>query len=178
MAEAAMAQVGLDEVRFVVAHQPWQKMDTRDVSSPAVRAEMTRALIDGHGAFSVDDREIRRGGLTYTIDTLEEVRASEGPDTEIFLILGADTAKGLDTWHRIDDVLALSTLVIVNRDSQTTEVSPLVAASQHVAITMVRVDASSTSIREAVSRGDEVVSMTLPSVVEIISSHHLYKDAV
>ena len=118
-AVAAQTQVGLDDVVLMVANEPWQKVGDRQVTSAQVRWEMTEALVEEISGLRADDREIRRGGPTFTVDTLEEIHA-EHPDSEIFLIVGADTAGRLETWHRASDVVRLSTIVIVNRDNSTT----------------------------------------------------------
>ena len=114
-AEAVRTQLGLDQVLFLVANDPWQKSDARAVSPADVRLKMVHSLIDGRPGLGVDDREIRRGGPTFTADTLEEIHA-ESPSTDVFLIVGADTASRMHTWHRPDVVARLTTLVDVNRN--------------------------------------------------------------
>jgi len=64
MADAAMSQLSLDEVRFVVAHEPWQKVGERVVTDSAIRLAMTEALVNGRPGLSVADQESRRQGLT------------------------------------------------------------------------------------------------------------------
>jgi nicotinate-nucleotide adenylyltransferase len=86
--------VGLEEILFVVANNPWQKSAQRAVSSAAVRRDMVEHLVAGHAGFMVDDREIRRGGPSYTDDTLEEIH-SERPDVDLYLILGQDSAAAI-----------------------------------------------------------------------------------
>jgi nicotinate-nucleotide adenylyltransferase len=120
-----------------------------------------------------DDREIRRGGPTFTVDTLEEI-LSDQPDTEIFLIVGADTAERLETWHRASDVVGLSTIVIVNRDETTNTAPGFLRDARVLKVTMNPVDVSSSSIREAVARGESIDSTTSSSVVTIIRDHSLY----
>jgi nicotinate-nucleotide adenylyltransferase len=134
---------------------------------------MTDALVQGTSGLRADDREIRRGGPTYTVDTLEEI-LSEQPDTEIFLIVGADTAKRLETWHRATDVVGLSTIVIVNRDETTNTAPGFLRDARVLNVTMNPVDVSSSSIREAVARGESIDSTTSSSVITIIRDHSLY----
>ena len=174
MADAAMSQLSLDEVRFVVAHEPWQKMGDRVVTDSAIRLSMAAALVEGHPGLSADDQEIRRQGLTYTVDTLEAMNA-ENPADEIFLIVGADTAERIHTWHRLPDVLRLSTLVIVNRSSDIVAVPSAVQGARHEVITMEPVDVSSSDIRAAVATDASIDTMTSPAVQAIIAQHHLYE---
>jgi nicotinate-nucleotide adenylyltransferase len=172
-AVAAQTQVGLDELVLMVANEPWQKVGDRQVTPAAVRLEMTEALVKEISGLQADDREIRRGGPTFTVDTLEEIIAEE-PDTEIFLIVGADTAKRLETWHRASDVVRLSTIVIVNRDDSTSTAPGFLRDAQVVNVSMNPVDVSSSAIREAVARGESIDSATSSAVVSIIRAPALY----
>ncbi len=71
---------------------------------------MTLAAVDGVDGFRADDREVRRDGWTYTIDTMEEFSGDD-----LFLILGADAAAGLRTWHRAEEVIARAEVAVVPR---------------------------------------------------------------
>ena len=166
-----LTEVGLDHVDFLVANDPWQKSDGRAVTPAPIRRQMVEALVDGHRGLGVDDREIRRGGPTYTADTLEEIHR-EHPDTEVFLIVGADTAERMSTWHRPEVVRSLSTLVIVNRNGQLS--SSHTDSAIHVSMTPV--DASSTAIRARVAVGESVSHLTTESVIRIIDEHGLYRS--
>jgi nicotinate-nucleotide adenylyltransferase len=172
-AVAVQTQVALDELVLMVANEPWQKVGDRQVTPAQVRFEMTEALVDGISGLRADDREIRRGGPTYTVDTLEEIIA-EHPDTEIFLIVGADTASRLETWHRASDVVRLSTIVIVNRDDVTNAASGFLHDARVQNVNMTPVDVSSSAIREAVAHGEAIVSATSSSVASIIRDRSLY----
>ena len=172
-AVAVQTQVALDELVLMVANEPWQKVGDRQVTPAQVRFEMTEALVDGISGLRADDREIRRGGPTFTVDTLEEIIA-EHPDTEIFLIVGADTASRLETWHRASDVVRLSTIVIVNRDDVTNTARGFLHDARVVNVSMNPVDVSSSAIREAVAHGEAIVSATSSSVASIIRDRSLY----
>ncbi len=170
---AVQTQVGLDEIVLMVANEPWQKVGDRQVTAAQVRWDMTDALVQGISGLRADDREIRRGGPTFTVDTLEEILA-EQPNTEIFLIVGADTAERLETWHRASDVVGLSTIVIVNRDNSTNTAPGFLRDARVVNVSMNPVEVSSSAIREAVARGESVVASTSSSVASIIRDHSLY----
>ena len=170
---AVQTQVALDELVLMVANEPWQKVGDRLVTPAQVRFEMTNALVEGISGLRADDREIRRGGPTFTVDTLEEILA-EHPDTEIFLIVGADTANRLETWHRASDVVRLSTIVIVNRDNSTNAATGFLRDARVVNVTMTPVDVSSSAIREAVAHGESIDSLTSSSVASIVRDRSLY----
>lgn len=108
--EAAYRELGLDVVTFMPAGSPWQKAE-RDVTAALHRWEMTVLATDGIDYFAADDREVRRPGWTYTIETLESLDDGD----EVVLIVGADTAAGLHTWHRAEDVMSRVTLAVIPR---------------------------------------------------------------
>ncbi|NND13153.1 MAG: nicotinate (nicotinamide) nucleotide adenylyltransferase [Acidimicrobiia bacterium] len=111
--ELAARQLDLDVVTFLPAGEPWQKAD-RNITPAAARWEMVTRSIGGVAYFEADDREIRREGPSYTIDTLEEFA-----DDDVVLILGADAAAGLPTWHRSEEILERVSLAVLPRPGTT-----------------------------------------------------------
>ena len=175
-ASAAKAQVGLDEVWFVVAHDPWQKSSMRTVTPAPTRLALVQAAIDGCDGFVADDREIRRGGPTYTADTLAEI-CDQHRDVELFLIVGQDTAQLIgSTWHHPEDVFALSTLIVVTRRGDSFDSSRV--PSQSIMVEMTPVDVSSSDIRNAVREERSIDSFTTPGVRALIESLGLYRGAL
>ena len=108
--EAARATLDLDVVTFITAGDPYQKHGI-PMSTPEHRWNMTELGIEGVEYFEADAREVERPGPSYMIDTLESFDASE----EITLILGADAAAGLPTWHRWEDVVERTTVAVISR---------------------------------------------------------------
>jgi nicotinate-nucleotide adenylyltransferase len=104
----------LDVVLLVVANAPWQKVDERDVSPAADRLAMVAAAVEGVDRLELCDLEVRRGGLTYTADTLAALE-QDHPGVEMHLILGADAANGFTTWERYNEVAQMARLVVVDR---------------------------------------------------------------
>jgi len=104
----------LDKVLFVVAHVPWQKVGTREITPSDVRLAMVDACLETLDGLEASSIEIDRGGNSYTVDTIESIRAAE-PDAELYLIVGSDVAPTLTTWHRYDDVRKQVRLAIVDR---------------------------------------------------------------
>ena len=164
-------------VSFVVANDPWQKSDQRVITPAEIRLEMTRALVKDEKEISVDDREVRRGGPTYTVDTLRELH-DENSQRELFLIVGADTASRIHTWHRSHDLISLSTLIIVNRPGISIDLAPEVAGWNHLVVSMEPVEVSSTAIRSAVARGESISDMTTDGVAAVIRARGLYHEVV
>ena len=170
-AKAVLEALFLDRVLLMVANEPWQKVGHRPLSAPEDRLAMTIAAVEGTDGLETSDLEIRRGGPTYTIDSLEELRLSN-PETELFLILGADAAAGLDSWHRSSELPALATLVIVERDGETRAEAPPEWSIRHV--TMPRVDISSTQLRSFAASGKRLSPFVPESVIAEIESRGLY----
>lgn len=106
------AALGLGEVRLIPAGLPPHR------AAPAAPAElrwrMLAAAVAGKSGLVPDNRELRRAGPSYTVDTLVELRAELG-DRPLCLILGADAFAGLPTWHRYRDLLTLAHVVVVHR---------------------------------------------------------------
>lgn len=102
----------LAEVRFMPAGAPPHKHSTH--ASGELRIAMAKAAIAGQAAFVVDDREVRRTGISYSFDTVKELRA-EYPDRSLCLLLGMDAFLGLPDWHRWRELLELAHIVVVHR---------------------------------------------------------------
>ncbi len=148
VAECARVELGLDEVRLLVAGDPYQKSTT---SSPAERVAMTRAAVAGDDHLTVDARELARSGPTYTADTLQALTAEE-PGTAWFFVLGEDAAAGLATWHRIEEAFALATFVVVTRPGDAApDVAVLPSSPVHLEIPQLEV--SSTQLRQRYAAG-------------------------
>ena len=104
----------LTELRFMPTGSPAPAHRDALLASPELRLRMVRAAVEGQPAFSVDDREIRRSGVSYSVDTLTELRA-EFPDRSLCLLLGMDAFLGLPNWHRWRELFDLAHVVVAHR---------------------------------------------------------------
>ncbi|HEU4516418.1 MAG TPA: nicotinate-nucleotide adenylyltransferase [Steroidobacteraceae bacterium] len=104
--------LGLDKVAFIPAGDPPHR--AAPLADAATRLEMVRAAVGDDPRFIVDDRELRRGGPSYTILTLEEMRAERGVQP-LVLILGMDAFAGIDRWHRAGEIASLAHIVVAQR---------------------------------------------------------------
>jgi nicotinate-nucleotide adenylyltransferase len=161
----------LDRVLLVVAHDPWQKSATRAVSSAADRLAMVQAAVDGLDGVEASDLEVRRGGPSYTVDTLREL-AELDPSGERFLVLGSDAAGGLLSWERAEELPALATLVLVDRPGIPCPPPPTGWTLRRVEIP--RVEVSSTDLRARVVDGRPLDFLVPPAVVTCIHDRRLY----
>lgn len=98
LARAALEHLALDELRFLPTGRSWQKKPAG--ASVQHRIDMLRLALAGLPRTTIDERETRRHGATYTIDTLLEMRAESGPQPAFILIMGSDQLRNLSTWHR------------------------------------------------------------------------------
>jgi nicotinate-nucleotide adenylyltransferase len=169
VAECALVELGLDEVRLLVAGQPWMKAA---VSDAADRAALVEAAVADAPGLVCDAREVGRPGPTYTADTLAELRA-EDPDAEYFFVLGEDAATALPEWERIADAFALATFVVVTRPgNEPPDESVLPGPIIHLEIPQLYV--SSTDLRDRFARGGATRWLVPPSVDAEVRRRGLY----
>ena len=162
--------LGLDHVLLVVANVPWQKAGTRTISAARDRFDMVAAAVSGVDGVSASDLEIRRGGESYSVDTMTELRA-EDPDGERFLILGSDAAAGLHTWERAEELAGLCRIVVVDRPGGATSV-PDGFPVDH--ITVPRLEVSSTDLRSRASEGRSLRFLVPDGVISLLLERRLY----
>jgi nicotinate-nucleotide adenylyltransferase len=172
MASDVRHALGLDVVLMVPAGEPWQKVGTVPVSPARDRRDMLATAIAGVEGLEVCELEVRRRGPTYTVDTLQELRAAE-PDAELFLVLGADAAAGLGTWHRGDELADLCRIVVVDRPGAPGPVPPGVEVTR---VEAPRLDISSTELRRRHLEGRSLRFLVPDGVVSLIEERGLYAE--
>ncbi len=162
---------GLDEVIFVPTGEPWQKSE-RQVSPAEDRYLMTVIATASNPRFSVSRVDVDRGGPTYTIDTLRDLRRQR-PDAELFFITGADALAQIVSWRDNEQLFELAHFVGVTRPG-------FHRAGAHLPegrVSLVEVPAlaiSSTDCRERVARGMPVWYLVPDGVVQYIEKRGLY----
>ncbi len=170
-ASEVQSQFALDEVIFVPTGQPWQKSD-RVVSAAEDRYLMTVIATASNPRFSVSRVDVDRRGVTYTVDTLRDLRGKY-PDADLFFITGADALQQILSWHRVDELFTLAHFVGVTRPGYQLEDTHLPNGS----VSLVEVPAlaiSSTDCRDRVARGEPVWYLVPDGVVQYISKRALY----
>jgi len=177
-AGAAMECAQLDRVLFIPSAQPPHRAAA--VASAAQRLEMCRLAVDSHRGFEVSDLEVRRGGRSYTSETVAELKRAN-PQDELWLILGWDAAKLFATWHEPDKVKELASFVVVSRPgTPAPDADELIAAgldSAHVALCLRHTpDVSASELRQAIASGESFSGKVPEAVARYIATHHLYMD--
>ena len=164
----------LDLVILMVANVPWQKQGTRTISPADDRLAMVDAAVADVEGLVVGDLEVRRGGDSYTADTLAEL-ARLHPAAELFTIVGDDAAAGIDTWARADEVAARSSLVVVDRPGIPVE---LPSGYPWIRVEVPHLEVSSTDLRERVRDGRPLDYLITDPVQRLVRERSLYLEAV
>jgi len=172
-ASEVAGRYALDEVVFVPTGEPWQKADER-VSPAEDRYLMTVIATASNPRFTVSRVDIDRGGPTYTIDTLRDLRKQYGDSAELYFITGADALERILSWKEVDEMFALAHFVGVTRPGFELSAEHLPEAT----VTLVTVPAmaiSSTDCRDRVRAGQPVWYLVPDGVVQYIAKRRLYR---
>jgi nicotinate-nucleotide adenylyltransferase len=171
LASDAVRNLQLDLLLFVPASTQPFKADRQGVGSPAARAEMLRLAVGDGPIFQVDTVELDRGGLSYTVDTLEEL-SRRYAGAELFLIVGEDALKDLPKWKSPERIRELATPAILRRHERS-PARPLPAGVREASDRLVGV--SSTEIRERVKAGNSIRGFVCEAVENYIEANALYR---
>jgi nicotinate-nucleotide adenylyltransferase len=168
----------LERVLFVPSSWPPHRAPASATAED--RLAMTRLAVEGEPRFEVSDIEIKRGGVSFTSDTLSELHRAR-PNDELFLILGWDAARLFNTWHEPARVNALAAIVMVGRPGAGTPTPAEVAAAgldpeRVIECDVATPDVSATELRRALAAGQPVAGNLTPAVERYITSKHLYGD--
>lgn len=174
LAAAVNAKQGaaLDKVLMVVANIPWQKEGSRAVYPASERLELVKAAVSGVQGLEACDFEVRRGGKSYTIDTVLEIKKSYSDD-QLFLIVGADVASELGSWERVDDLSDLVTLVVVNRPGSQRP-KQLEGTWDYLEVEVPALDISSTDLRARAIEGRPLDYLIPAAAIRYIREHRMY----
>jgi len=185
-AECCREQAGLDRVLFVPAAIQPHKQD-RQLASGQHRMEMLALATGGNEAFAVSGDELERGGVSYTVDTLERLKARH-PDDDLLLILGPDAFLGLPTWREPQRIIDLAEVLAMERESlddlsDAATRGPLETLLgrerlDHVISKRVRLPAigiRASDLRAAVAAGQSIRYRTPRAVECFIATHGLYR---
>ena len=169
--QVAAESLELDQLRFVPAREQPFKVG-RHAAAAADRVAMLNLAVAGMRGFAVERAELAREGPSYTVETLLGLRARE-PGVAWTLLLGADAATELDSWHRAEELPGLSRIVVFARPGIPIPPSPFIAGTVEVPA----VEISATEIRRRVREGRSVRYWVPDAVAEYMVRHRLYLDA-
>jgi nicotinate-nucleotide adenylyltransferase len=183
VAENCREQRKLDEVWFIPAAMSPHKQHAAPADARH-RVEMLQLAVGGHEPFRVSTVEIDRGGVSYTVDTLEALHV-EDPTREMFLIIGADALEDLPTWNDPQRICELALpLVVCRAYAPDPDFSVLVnlmshdriAAVQAAQVNMAPIGIASSDIRRRIASGKSIRFRTPRAVEKYIETHALYRQ--
>jgi nicotinate-nucleotide adenylyltransferase len=163
-------RLGLDRTLWVPAAVPPHKLD-RETTPGELRLEMVRAAIAGDGRFEASGIELRRPGVSYTVDTLRELGAAD-PDARLHLIVGSDQLELSHTWRAWDEIKALATVVGYHRHGAGGGKGGEEAGVLRVPVPLMEV--SSTEIRRRIAAGEPIRYLVPADVEAILLREGLY----
>jgi nicotinate-nucleotide adenylyltransferase len=173
VANDAREVLELDRLIFVPAGAQPFKVETPPVASGQDRLEMVRLAVADDANYAVDDAEINRKGLSFTVDTLEHL-SERNPAARLFLLMGEDVLAGFEKWRSPARIRELATLVAVSRGGLAGSVTDP-ATSAVLRVSTRRVDVSSTEIRERRRAGKSIKGFVPESVERFIDVRGLYR---
>ncbi|HYE41297.1 MAG TPA: nicotinate (nicotinamide) nucleotide adenylyltransferase [Ramlibacter sp.] len=173
LARAAVQQLALDRLYVVPTGDAWHK--DRTLTAAEHRLAMSRLAFGDLPAVEVDDRELRRPGPTYSVDTLRELQAGH-PGARLHLLMGEDQAAGFTRWKAWEDVARLAVLCIAGRGTgegvAALRALPGVRVEQ---LALPQMPESATDVRRRLTAGQDITELVEPAVARYIESHHLYQ---
>ena len=172
LAERAREELGLDVVLFMPALIPPHKITGRKIASAEARLDMIRLAIRDNPAFDVTEIELVREGVSYTVDSLEELHG-RAPEARFVILMGSDNARDFASWRQPDRILQLAEVAVWDRPGSYhwpeiyTDYIPKKISSPLIEI-------SSTGIRNRVANGRSVRYLTPEPVRDYIELHGIY----
>ena len=170
VAECARVLLGLEEVRLLVAGDPWMKSTVSDAEH---RLELCRTAVARQPGLTVDDREVRRSGPTYTADTLRELADTE-PDTDWVFLLGADAALDLPAWEGGDEAMRLAEFVVVTRPGHPLDARAPDPVARLRRLPVPEIAISSTELRDRYRDDAPTRYLVPPDVDDLVRGLGLY----
>lgn len=165
LAREALERLELDRVVFIPAARSPFKPGVASSTGP-LRLKMIQAAIEGEQSFAVDDTEITRGGTSFTIDTVSEIR-SRHPGAELFWLIGQDHVRELPKWHRYTELRELLHFIVFTREGYS-------VPTERFRVITRQLDISATDIRSRVARGLSIRYLVPEAVRSLIVQHRLY----
>ena len=154
LAEHMAERFSLEIVWFIPSSVPPHKQDIQ--MTPAEhRLAMVRLAIEGNPKFAVSDREIRRAGVSYTVETLEEMH-QEHPHDSLFFLLGADNLRDFDSWRTPERILEIATLVVMTRPGFNTAGIPYASHPNVRTVDVPDIEVASRDLRQRVAAGKSI----------------------
>lgn len=174
LAETAREQADLEEIWWIPAAIPPHKQRVR-LTDPVDRIEMIRRAIAGNRHFRINDLEIRRSGVSYTIQTITELQG-EYPTERFFLLVGGDSLRDFHTWYRPEEILARVDLIVYDRPGYDFSGVSQSILKKTIELKAPLLEISGTDIRQRVEDGKSIRYRVPESVRSYIVNNKLYQS--
>ena len=180
LAENCRQQANLDQILFVPCSMSPHKLDGAH-GTDRQRLEMLDLAIGGHRDFVRSDMEIKRDGVSYTIDTLRELENSQ-PNNEWFFLMGADSLESFPSWREPDEILKLAKPIVVGRPGSGINLGSLeqhssadyVKSLRELAVESPLIEISSSDIRKRVADANSIRFLVPRSIEQYIETQKMY----
>lgn len=171
LAEEVREKLGLDKVFFIPAYLPPHK-EEKDLLSAEERLKMVKIALKGNPYFEALDTEIKRKGLSYSIDTLRALRQKyPSSNVKFFFIVGSDALKYLNDWKDIEDLMKLSKFIVATRPGYLLKNLP----KKILPLAVESIDVSGFRIRERLKNNEAVRYLLPKEVYAYIKQKGFYK---
>lgn len=179
-AEQAREAYNLDGVLFIPTGNPVFKKD-RQVTPAAQRLAMCQLAVASNPAFDVSSIEIDRGGDTYTVDTLRQLRAFYPDNVSLYFITGADAVYHILQWRESEAIAEMASLIAVTRPGYVLSEEQRTTLAEHGNFTIEYLEVtslaiSSSDLRARMREGKSIRYLTMQRVLDYIHDHELYHD--
>jgi nicotinate-nucleotide adenylyltransferase len=178
--------MGYDNITLMPCGQAYHKEGT---SHSQHRLNMLKLAIQPFSSLLVDEREVKRQGPTYTVETLQKLRQELGDNAHIVWVMGTDSAQALDHWFQWQQIFTLANVIVISRAGEpelnlphwpAKQVNNVNTFKQHasgcyIQLGLTPVDLSSSQIRQAISHHKPVDNHVPQAVIKYIEQHGLYR---
>ncbi len=173
IAEHVCEALGLDRIMFVPASVPPHKQQRHDIAPAEHRLNMLLLAVEGNARFEVSDMEVRRGGISFTVDTLRDMKLRY-PTHRHFLLVGMDNLNEFGTWKEPEMILRMAQVVVMTRPGSV----PGAGGSQYIEKMTIcevpEIGIASREIRQRVAEGKSIRYLVPDAVLKYIAEQKLY----
>jgi nicotinate-nucleotide adenylyltransferase len=179
VAQCIYDELHFEKIVFLPAAIPPHKVG-RDCASATDRLAMLRLALAKYPYFRLDEMEIKKGGLSYTFETISAIRKKH-PNDDVYFLIGADSLVQLDTWYHSKELIDEVKFVVAKRPGYKPDMEKLEYQfgpgfmDKLIFVNTVSMNISSTKIRERVRQGKKITGLVTPEVEQYILEHQLYK---
>ncbi len=168
LGEEALGSFGLDKIFFIPTNISPHK--TNGITEAKHRFNMVNLAIAGNDKFEALDLEIKRGGISYTINTVNQLK-KDYPHDELYLIVGSDLSGSFSTWKEFDELKKITKIIVAQRENYASETE-----KDWLKAKITQINISSSRIRQTIKEGRSVRYFLNDNIIDYISKHKIYLD--